>query len=197
MSTPERPEDGHNNFVRDMIAADVQAQKWGGRVQTRFPPEPNGYLHIGHAKAICIDFDIAAEFGGTCNLRFDDTNPVKEEQEYIDSIKEDIRWLGYDWGKNEFYASDYFEQLYAWAVQLIKDGHAYVDDLSAEEIREHRGTLTEPGTNSPYRDRPAEENLKLFACACKKRKKGSIFLIFVILFKPYSRPRGVLKVVTS
>ena len=120
---------------------------------TRFPPEPNGYLHIGHAKAIALSFDIAAEFGGHCNLRFDDTNPVKEEQEYIDSIEADVRWLGYDWGANLFFASDYFEQLYEWAEYLIEHGNAYVDDLSADEIREYRGTLTEPGRNSPSRDR--------------------------------------------
>ena len=130
---------------------------------TRFPPEPNGYLHIGHAKSICLNFGIAAEFGGHCNLRFDDTNPVKEEQEYIDSIMADVRWLGFDWGENLFHASDYFEQLYAWAIHLIRAGDAFVDDLTADEIRETRGTLTEPGTNSPYRDRSIEENLDLFA----------------------------------
>ena len=132
-------------------------------VVTRFPPEPNGYLHIGHAKSICLNFGIAEEFGGRCHLRFDDTNPIKEEQEYIDSIKTDVRWLGFDWGEHLFYASDYFEQLYEWAVDLIRDGKAYVDDLTAEEIREHRGTLTEPGRESPWRDRPAEESLDLFA----------------------------------
>ena len=133
------------------------------KVVTRFPPEPNGHLHIGHAKAICLDFGVAAEFGGTCNLRFDDTNPLKEEQEYIDGIQADIRWLGFDWGENLFYAADYFEQLYAWAVHLIEHGKAFVDDLTADEIRETRGTLTEPGTNSPYRNRSVEENLDLFA----------------------------------
>ena len=158
-NAPEKPRD----FIRDFVQADVDAGKNDGRVITRFPPEPNGYLHIGHAKAICIDFDIAAEFGGTCNLRFDDTNPVKEEQEYIDSIKEDIRWLGYDWGKNEFYASDYFERLYDWATELVKKGLAYVDEQSAEDMRASRGTLTEPGTPSPWRERPTEESLDLFA----------------------------------
>ena len=131
-------------------------------MHTRFPPEPNGYLHIGHAKAICIDFGIAEDFGGLCNLRFDDTNPVKEETEYVEAIKEDIRWLGFDWGDRQFYASDYFEQLYEWAVQLIKDGKAYVDSLSPEEIREYRGAFGEPGKDSPYRDRSVEENLDLF-----------------------------------
>ena len=132
-------------------------------VQTRFPPEPNGWIHIGNAKAISINFGIAEDYGGLCNLRFDDSNPVKEKQEYIDAIKEDIRWLGYDWGDREYYASDYFEQLYEWAVQLIKKGKAYIDDLSADEIREYRGTLTEPGKASPYRDRSIAENLDLFA----------------------------------
>ncbi len=150
-----------SDFIRDIVAADLRA----GRVQsvvTRFPPEPNGYLHIGHAKSICLNFGIAREFGGHCNLRFDDTNPVKEEQEYIDSIMADVRWLGFDWGDNLYHASDYFEQLFAWAVELIKHGRAYVDDLTADEIREHRGTLTEPGRNSPWRDRPVEESLDLF-----------------------------------
>ena len=133
------------------------------RVVTRFPPEPNGYLHIGHAKSICLNFGIAREFGGRCHLRFDDTNPMKEEQEYIDAIEADVRWLGFDWGEHLYFASDYFEQLYEWAVDLIKAGKAYVDDLIADEIREHRGTLTEPGRESPWRDRPAEENLDLFA----------------------------------
>jgi glutaminyl-tRNA synthetase len=157
--TPEKPRD----FIRDQVAADIEASKNDGDVVTRFPPEPNGYLHIGHAKAICIDFDIAAEFGGHCNLRFDDTNPVKEEQEYIDSIKEDLRWLGYDWEGREFYASDYFEQLYAWAVTLIEKGLAYVDDQSADQMRANRGSLTQPGSPSPFRDRSADENLDLFA----------------------------------
>ncbi len=149
------------DFIRQIVADDVANKKHGGRVATRFPPEPNAYLHIGHAKAIGIDFGIAAEFGGTCNLRFDDTNPMREEQEYIDAIKEDVRWLGYQW-TNEFYASDYFDQLYEWAIKLIRDGKAYVDDQTAEEIRKTRGTLTAPGTPSPYRDRSVEENLDLF-----------------------------------
>ena len=150
------------NFIRDIIEEDLRANKWGGRVVTRFPPEPNGYLHIGHAKAICIDFGLAAEFGGVCHLRFDDTNPTKEEQEYIDAIKEDVRWLGFTWEEHEYYASDYFDQMYEWAVQLIKDGKAYVDDLNADQIRDYRGTLTEPGKESPYRNRSIEENLELF-----------------------------------
>ena len=155
--TPER-----SDFIRDIVAADLRE----GRIDTvvtRFPPEPNGYLHIGHAKSICLNFGIATEFGGRCHLRFDDTNPVKEEQEYLDSIMADVRWLGFDWGEHLYHASDYFEQLYEWAVHLIEAGKAYVDDLSAEEIREHRGTLTEPGTPSPWRDRSVEENLDLFA----------------------------------
>ncbi len=151
------------NFIRDIVAQDVAAGKFGGRVVTRFPPEPNGYLHIGHAKAICLDFGIAAEFGGRCHLRFDDTNPTKEEAEYVEAIIEDVRWLGFDWGEHLYFASDYFEQLYEWAVELIKKGLAYVDDLSPDEIREYRGTLTEPGRESPYRNRPVEENLDLFA----------------------------------
>jgi glutaminyl-tRNA synthetase len=151
-----------SNFIRNIIKEDVSTGKNHGRVHLRFPPEPNGYLHIGHAKAICLNFGLAAEFGGTCNLRFDDTNPVKEEEEYIGAIKEDIRWLGFDWEDREYYASDYFDQLYEWAVKLIKDGKAYVDSLNAEEIRQYRGTLTERGKESPYRDRPVEENLRLF-----------------------------------
>ncbi len=154
----ERPSD----FIRDAIKEDLRTNKYGGRVHTRFPPEPNGYLHIGHAKAICIDFGIAEEFGGLYNLRFDDTNPAKEEEEYVDAIMEDIRWLGFDWEDREYYASDYFEQLYQWAVQLIKDGKAYVDSLSPEEIKEYRGAFGKPGKNSPYRDRSVEENLDLF-----------------------------------
>ena len=150
------------DFIRDIINNDVQTNKYGGRVHTRFPPEPNGYLHIGHAKAICLNFGIAAEFNGLCNLRFDDTNPIKEEQEYIDSITEDIRWLGFDWEDRLYYASDYFAQMYEYAVQLIKAGKAYVDELSAEEIRDYRGTLTQPGKQSPYRNRSIEENLDLF-----------------------------------
>ncbi len=151
-----------SNFLRDIIVEDLKTRKFGDAViQTRFPPEPNGYLHIGHAKAICLDFGLADEFGGKTNLRFDDTNPEKEETEYVDSIKDDVRWLGYDWDKL-CYASDYFDQLYEWALKLIKAGKAYVDDLSADEIREYRGTLTEPGKNSPYRDRSVEENVDLF-----------------------------------
>ena len=151
-----------SNFIRDIILEDLKSSKYGGRVQTRFPPEPNGYLHIGHAKSICLNFGLAAEFGGKTNLRFDDTNPSKEETEYVESIKENVRWLGFDWEDRLFYASDYFDQLYEWAVKLIKAGKAYVDDLTAEEIRMHRGTLTEPGKDSPYRKRSVEENLDLF-----------------------------------
>ena len=150
------------DFIREIVAADVAAGRVGAPV-TRFPPEPNGHLHIGHAKSICLNFGIAQDFGGHCNLRFDDTNPVKEEQEYIDAIERDVRWLGFDWGDNLFHASDYFEQLYAWAVNLIEQGLAFVDDQSADEIRETRGTLTSPGTDSPWRVRPIEENLDLFA----------------------------------
>jgi glutaminyl-tRNA synthetase len=150
-----------SNFVRDIILDDLKTNKYEARVQTRFPPEPNGYLHIGHAKAICLDFGLADEFGGKTNLRFDDTNPEKEETEYVESIQEDVKWLGFHWD-GLFYASDYFDQLYQWAVKLIKAGKAYVDDLSAEEIRKHRGTLTEPGKDSPYRNRSMEENLELF-----------------------------------
>lgn len=150
------------NFIRAIIEKDLETNKYGGRVHTRFPPEPNGYLHIGHAKSICLNFGLAQEYGGLCNLRFDDTNPIKEEQEYIDAIIENVRWLGFDWGDRLYYASDYFPQLYEWAIQLIKAGKAYVDDLSAEEIREYRGTLTRPGKESPYRNRSVEENLDLF-----------------------------------
>ena len=152
---------GASNFVRDIIVRDLETNKYGGRVQTRFPPEPNGYLHIGHAKAIYLDFGLADEFGGHTNLRFDDTNPTKEETEYVESIEDSVKWLGYHWD-GLYYASDYFDQLYAWAIQLIKAGKAYVDDLSADQIREYRGTLTKPGTESPYRNRSAEENLALF-----------------------------------
>jgi glutaminyl-tRNA synthetase len=150
------------NFIRTRIIEDIESGRFGGRVMTRFPPEPNGYLHIGHAKSICLNFGLAQEFGGVCNFRFDDTNPTKEEMEYVDSIQADVHWLGFDWGDRLYYASDYFEQLYQWAVQLIKMGKAYVDHLSAEEIREYRGTLTQPGKNSPYRDRSVDENLELF-----------------------------------
>ena len=151
-----------SNFIRKIITADLEAGKNDGRVHTRFPPEPNGYLHIGHAKSICLNFGSANEFNGKCNLRFDDTNPEKEDVEYVDSIKEDVRWLGFDWEEREFFASDYFEQLYQYAVSLIEQGKAYVDSLNAEEIREHRGTLTEAGKDSPYRVRSVEENLSLF-----------------------------------
>src|SRR5512135_555465 len=161
MSNPEPTKAA--DFVRTIVADETANGRFSGRVVTRFPPEPNGYLHIGHAKAISLDFGLAAEFGGHCNLRFDDTNPTKEEVEYVDSIQQDIRWLGFDWGENLYYASDYFEQLYQWAVELIKAGKAYVDDLSADETREYRGTLTEPGRASPYRKRSVEENLDLFA----------------------------------
>jgi glutaminyl-tRNA synthetase len=149
------------DFIRDIVQADLDSHKHS-RIVTRFPPEPNGYLHIGHAKSIALNFGIAQEFSGQCNLRFDDTNPTKEEQEYIDSIQADVRWLGYDWGANLFYASDYFERLYGWAEELIRAGHAYVDDQSQEEIRIARGTLTEPGRNSPFRERSVAENLDLF-----------------------------------
>jgi len=152
----------HTDFIRDIVAEDQRSGKHAGRVHTRFPPEPNGYLHIGHAKAICLNFGVAAEFGGVCNLRFDDTNPAKENVEYVESIQEDVRWLGFDWEARMFYASDYFQQMYEYAEQLIRAGKAYVDSLSADEIREYRGTLTEPGRNSPYRDRPAAESLDLF-----------------------------------
>jgi glutaminyl-tRNA synthetase len=150
------------DFIRQIVDEDNRVGKWGGRVHTRFPPEPNGYLHIGHAKSICLNFGLAKEFGGLCNLRFDDTNPAKEEVEYVDAIQEDVRWLGFSWDERMFYASDYFEKLYAFAEQLIEKGLAYVDDLSQEEIRAYRGTLTEPGKDSPYRDRAPEENLDLF-----------------------------------
>ncbi|HEU5336101.1 MAG TPA: glutamine--tRNA ligase/YqeY domain fusion protein [Terriglobales bacterium] len=152
---------GAPNFIREIIREDLKTNKYNGRVQTRFPPEPNGYLHIGHAKAICLDFGLADEFGGHTNLRFDDTNPEKEETEYVESIQQDVRWLGFEW-ENLLYASDYFDQLYEWALKLIRAGKAYVDDLSADEVREYRGTLTQPGKESPYRNRPVEENLDLF-----------------------------------
>lgn len=150
------------DFIREIIAEDVRSGKHGGRVVTRFPPEPNGYLHIGHAKSICLNFGVAEEFGGVCHMRFDDTNPEKEDKEYVDAILEDVRWLGYDWGDKLFFASDYFEQLYGFAVELIRRGKAYVCHLSTEEIRQYRGTLTEPGRESPYRNRSVEENLRLF-----------------------------------
>uniref|UniRef100_A0A832A1Y0 Glutamine--tRNA ligase n=1 Tax=Desulfacinum infernum TaxID=35837 RepID=A0A832A1Y0_9BACT len=151
-----------SNFIKDIIEEDLKTGKFGGRVHTRFPPEPNGYLHIGHAKSICLNFGLALEYNGLCNLRFDDTNPAKEDVEYVESIKQDVRWLGFDWGDRLYYASDYFEQLYDYAVQLIRLGKAYVDSLSTEEIRQYRGTLTEPGKDSPYRNRSVEENLDLF-----------------------------------
>ncbi len=154
-------DEGIRDFIRDIVASDLKEGRTKS-VVTRFPPEPNGYLHIGHAKSICLNFGIAREFGGRCHLRLDDTNPTKEEQEYIDSIKEDVRWLGFDWGDHLYFASDYFDQLYEWAEYLVQEGKAYVDDLSADEIRSHRGTLTTPGRNSPYRDRTVKENLDLF-----------------------------------
>jgi glutaminyl-tRNA synthetase len=157
--TPSSPE--RADFIREIVAADLREGRHQ-TVVTRFPPEPNGYLHIGHAKSICLNFGIAREFGGRCHLRFDDTNPAKEEQEYIDAIEADVRWLGFDWGEHLYHASDYFEQLYEWAVHLVRTGKAYVDDLTADETREYRGTLTEPGRESPWRDRPVEESLDLF-----------------------------------
>ncbi len=175
MSTPDTktaetnvsPAPAPSNFIRDIIVEDLKTNKFNGRVQTRFPPEPNGYLHIGHAKAICLDFGLADEFHGHTNLRFDDTNPTKEETEYVESIEADVRWLGFEW-ENLRYASDYFDQLYEWAVQLIKAGKAYVDDLTADEIRKYRGTLKEPGKDSPHRNRSVEENLDLF----ERMRKG-------------------------
>jgi glutaminyl-tRNA synthetase len=168
MAIPDEAAPSH--FIQEIIAEDLKTGKYGGRVHTRFPPEPNGYLHIGHAKSICLNFGMAAAFSGKCNLRFDDTNPSKEEVEYVESIKADVHWLGFDWGERVFYASDYFEQLYAYAVQLIEAGKAYVDSLSAEDIRQYRGTLTEAGRESPYRKRPVQENLALF-----ERMRGGEF----------------------
>ncbi len=159
---PDEPKSGPSNFIRDIIVDDLKTGKFQGRVHTRFPPEPNGYLHIGHAKSLWLNFGLAKEFGGKTNLRFDDTNPEKEETEYVDSIMEMVHWLGYDWEDRLFYASDYFQQLHDWAVQLIKSGKAYVCDLTADQIRQYRGTLTEPGKASPYRNRTVEENLELF-----------------------------------
>src|SRR5665647_1344776 len=156
------PAEASRDFIREIVAADLSAGR-AKQVVTRFPPEPNGYLHIGHAKSICLNFGIAEEFAGRCNLRFDDTNPAKEEQEYIDAIERDVRWLGFQWSGDVKYASDYFDRLYGWAVELIKKGLAYVDDQSADEMRANRGTLTEPGKNSRFRDRSVEENLTLFA----------------------------------
>ena len=180
MTTPDRPqkhephEDEANhgdaanertarlNFIQEIVEEDLRTGKWGGRVHTRFPPEPNGYLHIGHAKSICLNFGLAEKYGGMCNMRFDDTNPTKEEEEYVQSILADIRWLGFDWQERLYFASDYFEQLYEWAVQLIRDGKAYVCDLTADQMREYRGTLTQPGRESPYRVRSVAENIDLF-----------------------------------
>ncbi len=161
MATTDTPHS--TDFIRTIIAHDLKTKKHHGRVATRFPPEPNGHLHIGHAKSICLNFGVALEYGGTCNLRFDDTNPTRENTDYVESIKRDVQWLGFDWDDREYYASDYFEQLYAYAVQLIKDGRAYVCSLSPDDIRAYRGTLTEPGRDSPYRQRSVEENLDLFA----------------------------------
>jgi glutaminyl-tRNA synthetase len=157
-----------SNFIRNIIEEDLRLDKYEGRVHTRFPPEPNGYLHIGHAKAICLNFGLASDYNGLCNVRFDDTNPIKEEAEYIESIKEDIRWLGFEWGDRLFYASDYFDKLFEYAIRLINAGKAYVDDLSMDKIREYRGTLTKPGRDSPYRNRSVEENLDLF----RRMKEG-------------------------
>src|SRR5688572_21302494 len=159
MSTAETPP---LDFIRTIVAEDVKSGKHGGRVNTRFPPEPNGYLHIGHAKAICLNFGIAQEYGGLCNLRFDDTNPEAEEQEFVDAIEADVRWLGFDWGDRLYYASDYFDRLYQDALKLIRNGVAYVDHQSAEQIGATRGTLTQPGQDSPYRNRSVEDNLRLF-----------------------------------
>jgi glutaminyl-tRNA synthetase len=160
--------EGPLDFIRQIVTEDMKTGRWDSRVVTRFPPEPNGYLHIGHAKAISVDFGVAQEFGGRCHLRFDDTNPTKEEDEFVRSIQADVRWLGWDWGEHLYYASDYFEKMYEWAVQLIKAGKAYVCDLDAEQIRQHRGTLTRPGLNSPHRDRPVAENIDLF----ERMRKG-------------------------
>ena len=165
-STTPAPTD----FIREIVAEDQRTGKHGGRVHTRFPPEPNGYLHIGHAKAICLSFGVASEFNGLCNLRFDDTNPAKEDVEYVESIQEDVRWLGFDWDDRMFYASDYFDRMYEYAEQLIRNGKAYVDSLSADDIRAYRGTLTEPGRNSPHRERSVDENLELF-----RRMKAGAF----------------------
>src|SRR6476620_10820664 len=161
MSVAETIREAGQDFIRDVIRADLAAGRHKS-VVTRFPPEPNGYLHIGHAKSICLNFGVAEEFGGHCNLRYDDTNPTKEAQEYIDAIERDVRWLGFDWGRHLYHASDYFEQLYGWAEHLIRGGKAYVDDQSRDEIRAARGTLTEPGRESPFRSRSVEENLDLF-----------------------------------
>src|SRR3954466_3175038 len=169
-STSAEPIAAPSNFVRDIVIDDLKTNKYGGRVHTRFPPEPNGYLHLGHAKSICLNFGLAQEFGGKTNLRFDDTNPSKEEVEYVDSIIRDVRWMGFQWEGVPLYASDYFQQLYDWAIELIKKGHAFVCDLSGDQIREYRGTPTQPGKESPYRNRSVEENLDLFT-----RMKGGEF----------------------
>src|SRR5262245_1678468 len=157
MAAPEPSQ----SFIEKLVDEHLASGRFPG-VVTRFPPEPNGYLHIGHAKSICLNFGLAVKYGGRCHLRYDDTNPTKETEEYVAAIEDDVRWLGFDWGRHLYHASDYFEQLWAWAIQLIEAGKAYVDDLSADEIREHRGTLTEPGRPSPWRDRPVAENLDLF-----------------------------------
>ena len=157
------------NFIEQIVVNDLAEGKNGSKVQTRFPPEPNGYLHIGHAKAICLDFGMAQKYNGVCNLRFDDTNPTKEDVEYVEAIKEDIKWLGFEWG-NEYYASDYFQQLWDFAIDLIKEGKAYIDEQSAEEIAAQKGTTTQPGIESPYRNRPIEESLELF----EKMNRGEI-----------------------
>ena len=169
MNTNEVTEKKSLNFIEQVVEKDLSEGKNGNRVQTRFPPEPNGYLHIGHAKAICLDFGIAARHGGVCNLRFDDTNPTKEDVEYVEAIKEDIQWLGFQWG-NEYYASDYFQQLWDFAIRLIKEGKAYIDEQTSEEIAAQKGTPTQAGTDSPYRNRPIEENLDLF----EKMTRGEI-----------------------
>ncbi len=161
-------ETGKSHFIRQIIEEDIRKGKYGGSVVTRFPPEPNGYLHIGHAKSICLNFGLAGQYRGRCHLRFDDTNPMKENTEYVESIKADVRWLGFDWGEHEYFASDYFDRLYEYALQLIGDGHAYVDSLTPDQIRQYRGTLSEPGKKSPYRERSVEENLELF----EKMRKG-------------------------
>ena len=165
----ENMENRRTNFIRQIIDEDLASGKHKN-VYTRFPPEPNGYLHIGHAKSICLNFGIAQDYNGLCNLRFDDTNPTKEDVEYVDSIKQDVQWLGFKWEGQPRYASDYFDQLYGYAIELIEKGLAYVDELSPDQMREYRGTLTEPGKNSPYRDRPIEENLRLF----EKMKNGEV-----------------------
>src|SRR5476651_2904344 len=161
MNTDRNDAPAVNNFIRNIIDEDNRNDKWSQRVETRFPPEPNGYLHIGHAKSICVNFGLAQEFGGVTHLRFDDTNPAKEDQEYIDAIESDVKWLGFEWSGEVRYASQYFDQLHDWAVELIKAGKAYVDDLTPEQAKEYRGSLTEPGKNSPFRERSVEENLEI------------------------------------